>query len=117
MSDNKAVMRQALAYVEWQAFGSCRSPGWDKAVPLAHEVSESLRAALAESAESAETVEPVAWLKQWDSVGKAREGMRRVDLTPECETWLANMFPTITPLYAHPPAPPASPQETPPKHD
>ena len=46
--------------------------------------------------------EPVAWLKEWSSVGNARTGMRRVDLTPECETWLANMFPTITPLYTHP---------------
>lgn len=46
--------------------------------------------------------EPVAWLKEWDSVGHARMGMRRVDLTPECETWLANMFPRITPLYAAP---------------
>ena len=44
--------------------------------------------------------EPVAWLKTWDSVGHARTGMKRVDLTPECETWLANMFPVITPLYA-----------------
>lgn len=46
--------------------------------------------------------EPVAWLKTWDSVGHARTGMKRVDLTPECETWLANMFPVITPLYTHP---------------
>lgn len=46
--------------------------------------------------------EPVAWLKTWNSVGNARTGMQRLDLTPECETWLANMFPTITPLYTHP---------------
>ena len=46
--------------------------------------------------------EPVAWLKTWNSVGHARTGMQRLDLTPECETWLANMFPTITPLYTHP---------------
>jgi hypothetical protein len=44
--------------------------------------------------------DPIAWLKEWDSVGVAATGMRRVDLTPECETWLANMFPRITPLYA-----------------
>lgn len=44
----------------------------------------------------------MAWLKTWNSVGHARTGMQRVDLTPECETWLANMFPTITPLYTHP---------------
>jgi Flp pilus assembly protein TadG len=50
-----------------------------------------------------EAQEPVAWLKEWNSVGNARTGMRRVDLTPESETWLANMFPTITPLYTHPP--------------
>ena len=49
--------------------------------------------------------EPVAWLKTWDSVGHAQTGMRRVDLTPECETWLANMFPAITPLYTHPQPP------------
>lgn len=51
---------------------------------------------------SAVEQEPVAWLKTWNSVGHARTGMQRVDLTPECETWLANMFPTITPLYTHP---------------
>ena len=46
---------------------------------------------------------PVAWLKEWDSVGGAQVGMRRVDLTPDCETWLANMFPKTYPLYlAHP---------------
>lgn len=45
----------------------------------------------------------VAWLKEWDSVGGAQVGMRRVDLNPDCETWLANMFPKITPLYAAPP--------------
>lgn len=47
---------------------------------------------------------PVAWLKEWDSVGGAQTGMRRVDLTPDCEQWLKNMFPEITPLYAVPPA-------------
>jgi hypothetical protein len=52
MTDHREVMRQALAYVEWQAFGSCRSPGWDNAVPLAHEVSEALRAALDEPADA-----------------------------------------------------------------
>lgn len=46
---------------------------------------------------------PVAWLKTWNSVGNARTNMKRVDLTPDCEDWLASMFPTITPLYAHQP--------------
>lgn len=53
--------------------------------------------------------EPVAWLKEWDSVGRAQTGMRRVDLTPDCEQWLKNMFPKITPLYTDP-APVASAQ-------
>jgi cell division protein FtsB len=46
-----------------------------------------------------EQQEPVAWLKTWNSVGNAQEGMRRVDLTPESELWLANMFPKVTPLF------------------
>lgn len=46
--------------------------------------------------------QPVAYLKEWNSVGNAREGMRRVDLTADCEPWLANMYPTITPLYSNP---------------
>jgi hypothetical protein len=157
MTDHKAVMRQALAYVEWQAFGSCRSPGWDNAVPLAHEVSESLRAALAEprhnpwkeavidkliiahsyteehednpikalndllsiemqialdpavSSEAQalidkgrraaldETVEPVAWYLE-------AEGDEPAIFHPKhIEGW--------TPLYEHPPAPPASTEE------
>jgi hypothetical protein len=46
-----------------------------------------------------EMLEPVAYLKEWDSVGGARKGLRRVDLRPECETWLENMFPEISTLY------------------
>jgi hypothetical protein len=41
----------------------------------------------------------VAWLKEWDSVGGAQTGMRRVDLTPDCEQWLANRFPKTTALH------------------
>lgn len=55
--------------------------------------------------------EPVAYLKEWDSVGHARTGLRRVDLTPDCEPWLANMCPKITPLHAAPQAPAAQPQD------
>jgi hypothetical protein len=47
------------------------------------------------------TMPVVAWLKEWNSVGNARTGMRRADLTPDCETWLANMFPKIEPLTRH----------------
>jgi hypothetical protein len=53
----------------------------------------------------AEPQEPVAWLKEWDSVGGARTGLRRVDLTPDCEAWLENMCPKITQLYTAPQAP------------
>lgn len=44
--------------------------------------------------------EPVAYLKTWDSVGHAQTGMRRLDFKAESETWLANMFPDVSPLYA-----------------
>lgn len=45
---------------------------------------------------------PVAYLKQWDSVGGARKGMQRLDFSVENEQWLDNVFPTVTPLYAQP---------------
>lgn len=51
------------------------------------------------SAEPSE--QPVAWLKEWTSVGGAQIH-RRVDLTDSCEQWLMNMFLKITPLYARP---------------
>ncbi len=60
------------------------------------------KAAAMLAADSRAGGEPVAWLKEWDSVGHAMKGLRRVDLTPECEPWLAAMCPTITPLYTHP---------------
>jgi hypothetical protein len=43
-----------------------------------------------------------AYLKTWNSVGNASMGRKRVDLSPECELWLENMFPEITPLIARP---------------
>lgn len=46
--------------------------------------------------------QPVAYLKTWNSVGNAQQGMRKLDFEPESEPWLANMFPTVTPLYATP---------------
>lgn len=44
-------------------------------------------------------VEPVAYLKTWSSVGNAVIDRCRVDLTPDCEPWLENMFPKVAPLY------------------
>jgi hypothetical protein len=67
---------------------------------------DALIAALATQPNPPVHAAPVAWLKEWDSVGHTRTGLRRVDLTPECEPWLQNMCPTITPLYAKP-TPPA----------
>lgn len=43
--------------------------------------------------------DPVAYLKTWSSVGHAVVDRKRVDLTADCEPWLANMFPKVEPLY------------------
>lgn len=44
--------------------------------------------------------EPVAWLKEWVSVGyEGKETpLSRIDATPECERWLERLNPRITPL-------------------
>jgi arylsulfatase A-like enzyme len=111
MTDHREVMRQALAYVEWQAFGSCRSPGWDNAVPLAHEVSEALRAALDEPA-----AEPVAWglfAKIDNGEFHLQHPVRfaKSDAKDDASMYAPGTVLEIRPLYAHPPAPPASPDE------
>jgi hypothetical protein len=51
---------------------------------------------------AAPEVKPVAYLKEW----RSPDVRRRVDLSAQCEAWLENYHPTITPLFAHP-APPA----------
>jgi hypothetical protein len=48
-------------------------------------------------------VEAVAYLKHWWADGD--QPRCRVDLTEINEPWLDALNPTITPLYAHPPAP------------
>jgi hypothetical protein len=103
MADTKTLREAAQAALEVleNLQGGCTDSddGTVEAITVwCPEVCDDLRAALAAQAQG----EPVAWLKEWSSVGNARTGMRRVDLTPDCETWLANMFPTITPLYAAP---------------
>ena len=87
----------ALSYDENYDYDGCFQHWADYARP--EKLALQFRAALEQPQVEQE---PVAWLKTWNSVGHARTGMQRVDLTPECETWLANMFPTITPLYTRP---------------
>ena len=73
----RALIEQALAFVRWECFGECRTPGWDGPPPQAHEVHAALTAALA-AAPTPQAGEPVAmWTKR----------------APDGE-W--------TPLYAHP---------------
>lgn len=43
---NEALL-QALAYVRWQAFGECRSAGWEGPPPTAAELEAVLVAAIA----------------------------------------------------------------------
>ena len=45
--DAKGALQLALAYVRWQAFGECRSPGHDSPPPTAAELDAALVAALA----------------------------------------------------------------------
>jgi hypothetical protein len=98
MSDLRTAAQQALEALE-EATNYTGCEAWSPSM-----TDECLAAATAlKAALEQPEQEPVAWLKEWNSVGNARTGMRRVDLTPESETWLANMFPTITPLYTHPP--------------
>lgn len=110
-AERHGSMAEMCEYVDYDT-RTGRIPGrW---VPSFYSRSLAVAILAAHSAYAAPVAqgEPVAWLKEWDSVGHARMGMRRVDLTPECETWLANMFPRITPLYAAPAPAPAAPVAT-----
>jgi hypothetical protein len=69
---------------------------------LLHEYADRIERALAPAGE---VDGPVAWMKTWFSPSLEQRGCR-VDLTPICEPWLDALNPTITPLYASPPAAP-----------
>ena len=62
-------------------------------------------------APQAQQGEPVAWLKEWVSVGyEGKETpLVRIDATPGCERWLERLNPRITPLIKAAPAPQAQP--------
>jgi hypothetical protein len=94
MTDHREVMRQALEALIWEA-------GSEPALyaTQTHQAIESLRAALDEK------VEPVAW--QFYQDGKWTTGM---DVNNHRACTEAAGIPTRN-LYAHPPAPPASPDE------
>lgn len=46
-ADEVDVLLMALAYVRWEAFGECRTDGWNGPPPTARETADAIAAALA----------------------------------------------------------------------
>lgn len=46
-ADAVDVLLMALAYVRWEAFGECRTDGWNGPPPTARETADAIAAALA----------------------------------------------------------------------
>lgn len=69
---DKEVMRQALAYVRWQAFGECRNVEWQGPPPTSAELDAALVAAIAQPVQPVEPVNDAGYVR-------LREAAEKVD--------------------------------------
>lgn len=93
------AMRMAQAYIRWNKFGECRTPGWDHPPPTAAEVDVALTNAIKQAdKEQAEKQEPVGYLFDVEV-----EGQIIVDWLVMCEKDIEPDAHNIRALYTAPP--------------
>ena len=77
---NKQILRMSLAYIRWNEFGECITPGYDKAIPTAAEIDALLVKAIAASESENPAIE-IDKLKQ----SLARDGAAVVNQEKEIQ--------------------------------